>query len=166
MGLCLQEFSCFIYELLDFLLVYGTACGVVVKSVYCCLHQRNQFIRNPHVLPPVGLMYKSNSRFGTKLPYQLFLRFNGLTERGDFVSKFKVFGLTFGNGSVSLDQSRKLLILSADFFPECFDCFIRACRCVGCYIRFNISCNNRIIVYLYYFKSNPDDRWHSIFWRQ
>ena len=46
--LCLQKLSRFIYELLDFVQVYGTACGVVVESVYCRLHQRNQFVRNPH----------------------------------------------------------------------------------------------------------------------
>ena len=36
--LCLQEFSRFVYELLDFIEVYGTACRVVVKLIYRRLH--------------------------------------------------------------------------------------------------------------------------------
>ena len=46
--LYLQEFSCFVYEFLDFIEVYGTACRIVVKLIYRRLHQRYQFIRNPH----------------------------------------------------------------------------------------------------------------------
>ena len=38
------------YKLLDFIEVYGTACRIVVKPIYRCLHQRNQFVRNPHGL--------------------------------------------------------------------------------------------------------------------
>ena len=43
-----RSFPASSYELLDFRKVYGTACGVVVEHVYCRLHQRNQFVRNPH----------------------------------------------------------------------------------------------------------------------
>ena len=36
--LCLQQFSCFVYELLDFIDVYGTACRIGVKLIYRRLH--------------------------------------------------------------------------------------------------------------------------------
>lgn len=46
--LYLQKLSYFVYELLDFIEVYGTACRVTVKLIYRRLHQRQQFVRNPH----------------------------------------------------------------------------------------------------------------------